>query len=379
MAKSGSKLKVLVADDDPIQRSLIAARLLALDGVATEAEDGTAAWRLLHQQHFDLAIVDLEMPGLDGFGLIQCMRGHPRTRHLPVVVVTSRTDGAAIRDALAAGASSFLTKPVVWSTFEHHIGFLLRLAATAEEARHAAQLSRASDRAHAAIVQRVCSETTSAAAAILADIEELQSGRARRNPDAFLERLRNIAISAQAMDASAAAARAALGELSGGLALTSKRASLAGVLASVVEANRPMAEEVGITVDVSLPEFEVRIACDADAICLALNHLLRNAIAHSPPGVPVEVKARMFPDGLLAIEVHDQGAGMDPELVRHCLAPALSGCDDVVAAGSVGFGLLIAKAVAEAHNGVLELHSMSGRGTTALLVMPPDRVVSEAA
>lgn len=379
MAKFGSKLKVLVADDDPIQRSLIAARLVALDGVAVEAEDGTAAWRLLHDQHFDLAIVDLEMPGLDGFGLIQCMRGHPRTRHLPVVVITSRTDGAAIRDALATGASSFLTKPVVWSTFEHHIGFLLRLAATAEAAREAAQLSRASDRAHAAIVQRVCSETTSAAAKILAEIEELRSGRALSDSDAFLERLRNIATLAQAMDASAESARSALGELSGGLALTGRRALLGEVVARVVERSRRMADAVGIAIAVSLPKVEVTMACDADAIGLALSHLLRNAIAHSPPCSSVEIHANVFPDGLLAIEVHDQGTGMHPELVRHCLAPALSGSENIVAAGSVGFGLLVAKAVAEAHSGALELHSMSGRGTTALLVMPPDRVVSEAA
>ncbi len=84
-------LRVLVADDDPILRSLMRARLVRFNGHAVDAEDGLAAWTLLCSQTFDIAIVDLGMPNLDGISLIQCMRGYPRTRHLPSSSLPRRT------------------------------------------------------------------------------------------------------------------------------------------------------------------------------------------------------------------------------------------------------------------------------------------------
>ena len=136
-------IEVLVADDDPIQRSLVRARLSRLNAKAIEAEDGKIAWSLLTSRSFDLAIVDLSMPHLDGIALMQCIRGHPRTKHMPVIVITSRGDRESIDAAFAAGASSFLVKPVVWSTFEPHVDFLLRLVSAARDARVAGQKSDA--------------------------------------------------------------------------------------------------------------------------------------------------------------------------------------------------------------------------------------------
>ena len=90
--------RVLVVDDDPINRNLIAAQLTKLSCEAVEAEDGRQAWGRLTEEIFDLAIVDLNMPNMNGFELIQCVRGFPRTRHLPVVVVTSHGDSEFDRE-----------------------------------------------------------------------------------------------------------------------------------------------------------------------------------------------------------------------------------------------------------------------------------------
>jgi CheY-like chemotaxis protein len=119
-------IRVLVADDEPITRFLTARKLARL-GHVLEAEDGLTAWDLLLSESCQLAVIDLEMPKLDGFGLIQCVRGHPKTRHLPIVVLTSRDDKDAIERALIAGATSYLIKPLNWKLFGHHIGHLLEL------------------------------------------------------------------------------------------------------------------------------------------------------------------------------------------------------------------------------------------------------------
>lgn len=130
--------RVLIADDDPIFRSLACSRLHRIAGDIVEAEDGTQAWAHIRDRDFQLVIVDLDMPGFDGFGLIQVLRGHPRTRHIPIVVCTSHSTLDAMRKAVSAGASSYLTKPVNWSMFEPHVEQLLHATMATVAAEHAA-------------------------------------------------------------------------------------------------------------------------------------------------------------------------------------------------------------------------------------------------
>lgn len=125
---------VLLADDDPIFRSLVSSRLARLSCRVVEAQDGAEAWAKSRGHQFDLAIVDFEMPGLNGISLVQCLRGHPRTRHLPVVMCTSRSDGNAMREAIDAGITSFLTKPLNWSMFDSHVEHLLHIRASSNAA-----------------------------------------------------------------------------------------------------------------------------------------------------------------------------------------------------------------------------------------------------
>lgn len=130
--------RVLIADDDPIFRSLVRSRLQRIAGDIVEAEDGTSAWGHIRAVDFQLVVVDLDMPGFDGFGLIQVLRGHPRTRHIPIVVCTSHSTLDAMRKAVSAGASSYLTKPVNWSMFEPHVEQLLHATMAAVAAERAA-------------------------------------------------------------------------------------------------------------------------------------------------------------------------------------------------------------------------------------------------
>ena len=124
---------VLCVDDDPIMRSLIHAKIENLVGKFDEAVDGLEAWGLMQANVYDLAFIDLEMPNLDGFNLIRCVRGNEKSRHMPIVVVSSREDTDAIRTALQAGASSYLVKPINWSLFQPMVAQLLRLAGMARQ------------------------------------------------------------------------------------------------------------------------------------------------------------------------------------------------------------------------------------------------------
>lgn len=374
-AHARDPLRILVADDDPILRNLMRARLVRFNGRAVDAEDGLAAWTLLCSQNFDIAIVDLGMPNLDGISLIQCMRGHPRTRHLPIIVVTSQDDRASIDRAFAVGASAFLIKPVVWSTFEHHIGFLLRLVETTRDARAAGQQATAAGRAKETILGNLCGETNAKASTIRKEIELIKSlfGSDGAAPG-IAKRLDRIVGDCIAMQSLADDAATALQALSDNVSVDDRKTRLADVVAGVCEAVQTHAAEAGVQLTVNLPRGNTMLSCDSDSIELALTHLVRNAIAHSHRGGNVSIVARIYQDGLLGLEVEDHGTGMHPEFLARRLAPLHAAYDGNQGDGQIGLGLLLARAIVEAHNGSLELRSNLGQGTIATLVVPADRI-----
>lgn len=367
-------LRVLVADDDPILRSLMRARLVRFNGQAVDAEDGLAAWTLLCSQTFDIAIVDLGMPNLDGISLIQCMRGYPRTRHLPIIVVTSQDDRTSIDRAFAVGASAFLIKPVVWSTFEHHVGFLLRLVETARDARAAKQQAAAAGRAKETVLGRICGETNAAASSIRKEVEFIKSmlGSDSTAPG-VMKRLDRVVSNCAAIQSLTNDAESTLQTLSEKVIVDGSRTKLTDVVARVLGALQSHATEAGVQLTVTLPRGQTTLSCDLDSIVLALTHLVQNAIAHSPRGATVAIAAKLHQDGLLGLEVEDHGTGMHPDLLTRRLAPSRATYDGNQRDVQIGLGLLLARAIVEAHDGTLELRSDLGKGTIATLVIPADR------
>ncbi len=102
--------RILVVDDSRLGREA-ASRVLSGAGYQIiVAEDGFEAWELLGERRFDAVVTDLEMPRMDGFDLVARIRREPTLRHLPVVVLSSRTGRATRERATAAGADAVLPK-----------------------------------------------------------------------------------------------------------------------------------------------------------------------------------------------------------------------------------------------------------------------------
>jgi CheY-like chemotaxis protein len=127
------QIEILIADDDPVFRTLVSSRLVRCGGRLSLAEDGGAAWALVRDRCFDLAIIDFDMPDFDGINLARCLRTHPGTRHIAIIMCTARNDTASMEQAIAAGVSSFLIKPVNWSLFENHIRHLLEASRASKQ------------------------------------------------------------------------------------------------------------------------------------------------------------------------------------------------------------------------------------------------------
>ncbi|HEY8120295.1 MAG TPA: response regulator [Myxococcota bacterium] len=105
--------RILIVEDSPTMRQLLAFALKRLRGVeVVEAQDGMDGLRKVTADEFDLALIDINMPVMDGLKLIHLIRQEPDLAAMPIVVIT--TEGAQEdRDrALALGANEYLTKPI---------------------------------------------------------------------------------------------------------------------------------------------------------------------------------------------------------------------------------------------------------------------------
>ena len=127
VASNSQKPRALVVDDSTTCRLVVSNRLEACDVDVDHASEGVTALEKIFSTSYDLVVLDLEMPGLSGIQLLQRIRADSRVRHMPVVVLTSDETRDGVDQALAAGATSYFTKPLNWSTFAPHITNLIQL------------------------------------------------------------------------------------------------------------------------------------------------------------------------------------------------------------------------------------------------------------
>lgn len=104
--------RVLVVDDSATMRKMVIAALKDLKGVSfDEARNGLEAIEQLAVAPFDLMILDLNMPDMHGLEVLRFVLSHPSYNRTPVVILTTKGDDQSRGDAIAAGASCYLTKP----------------------------------------------------------------------------------------------------------------------------------------------------------------------------------------------------------------------------------------------------------------------------
>jgi signal transduction histidine kinase/DNA-binding NarL/FixJ family response regulator len=106
----GERPRILVVDDNADLRGYVA-RLFADRYDVALAADGATALALAQDDPPDLIVADVMMPVMDGFTLLRCLRDHPRTRDVPVLLLSARAEDGAVAAAIGAGADGYLTKP----------------------------------------------------------------------------------------------------------------------------------------------------------------------------------------------------------------------------------------------------------------------------
>ena len=358
--------RVLVADDDPIMREFAVAQLGHPGGTILTAADGEEAWALLEREpDIDLVLSDLEMPNLNGFGLVERIRSDARHAHLPVVVITSRDDIFAIDRAYEVGATSFATKPVNWRLLAYQLRYVLRGSRMEADLRTARDEARRALDLRATLLTLLQHETRTPLNSIIGYSEIL---RVAAMGGSLTDCVDQIVASAKGLN-EVLRRVFYFARLSGEpVVIDPETVRASHVADEVVRVWQAAARRAGVGVRLSPDLDDAFVSGDVSHLAAALGELIGNAMSHGG-GSDVEVAVRRFGEDV-AIEVRDRGAGIEPAHLRHCLEPFGQGADPLTRAREgLGLGLPTARRIAELHGGRLEMES-SGEGTTARLVLP---------
>jgi len=105
--------KVLVVDDDPLCNRLVVSALSDAQLEPRSTEDPVVAWQLVNTEHFDLILLDVEMPNINGFDLCKRLRSVPGYEHTPVIFVTIHTDFETRARSSLSGGDDLIAKPIL--------------------------------------------------------------------------------------------------------------------------------------------------------------------------------------------------------------------------------------------------------------------------
>jgi signal transduction histidine kinase len=384
--------RVLIVDDERRNAELLKVMLLPEGYVLLTATSGEDALALLADQQPDLILLDVMMPGMDGYQVATRIKQNPATNNIPVIMLTALDDRNARMLGLNAGAEDFLTKPVDRAELCVRVRNLLRLKAYGDKLRvaHAAlatALTEASEarlmaehanNAKTQFLRAMSHELRTPLNAISGYTEILEMGiRGTVNPaqvkdlgrikraSAYLLRLINDVLT--------------IARLEGARPLHLVSIAVNPVLSEVESLCILQAKANGLELEVAECGREIFACADAERFQQILLNLVTNAVKFTPKGGGINVTCD-DDSGVVRVRVQDTGVGvrmLDLERVfepfvqidRHLTTETQQG---------VGLGLSISRELARAMSGDLTLDSVEGVGSTFTLTLPIASDISAA-
>jgi CheY-like chemotaxis protein len=329
---------ILIVDDTPANLGVLVETLGAAGYRLMVAEDGEEALAQTAQCTPDLILLDVMMPGIDGFETCRRLKARPPTRDVPVLFMTALNETADKVKAFGAGGVDYITKPI------EHEEALARVRTHLQLRRLQRQL--AEELAMKEKFMRIAGHDLRSPLCLI----QMAAGLARRSAPAPApsRQLENIADAAALMRRVIDTFLDVRGPRSAGPA---GKVDLNLVVAAVLRLHETPAERKRITFTAETAADLPMANGDASLAYQALTNLVSNALKFSPLGAHVRVRTCAVDDGV-RVEVHDRGPGV-PESER-----ALLFCENMPLSPrptdgeeSHGFGLAIVRQLVEAQHG----------------------------
>ena len=401
---NSDKPKILVVNDDPA--SLLALTSL-LDGRADEgnytvlsARSGQEALRQVLLHDFAVILLDVNMPGMDGFETAEAIHQRPRSADIPIIFVTAfLADEIDRLKAYQRGAADFLFTPVIPQILHAKVSVFVTLAMKNEElkrqaeklSQHASELTATNRRLVREMEERRAAERKSHAK----DEFLAMLGHELRNPLSAITSASSLIGLAGAAPDTVARARAIIQRqsqhlsrivddlldlsraMSGKILLARQATDLSRLVASCLETFRATGRTDGYRIAVDLAPGWV----DGDPTRLEqiVSNLLDNALKYTPNGGAIDI-ALARAGGDVVLSVRDSGVGIPPELLPQVFDVFVQGAISIDRSqGGLGIGLSLVRRLVELHGGSVAADSPgAGRGSSFTIRLPGAELAQSA-
>jgi len=355
--------RLLVVDDQSTNLKIIGDILGDFGFEIALASSGDEALVRLQHSQVDLILLDVLMPGKDGFEVCRIIRNHPKWSDVPVIFLSAADDKDLIVQALEVGGVDYITKPFNKAELVSRVRTQVALKLARDRLR---QLAEDKDELLGILAHDLKNHLggMKMSAEILYD-------RARKHSDARLEQMAgNICTSTHQMLAfvqeflaNSAADRDHI--------LQSEPIWLHQVTSTAVQDYLEAARRKNITLEHS-GVAEVPVSGDRKALDQVLDNLLSNAIKFSMPGTTIRVTVRSTKFGGASCVVQDEGLGFSEEDKIHMFRRyrRLS-ARPTAGEPSTGLGLSIVKKLMDDMGGSIHCESRQGHGATFIINLPP--------
>jgi two-component system sensor histidine kinase/response regulator len=359
--------KILVIDDMSEIMELIV-EMLQIQGYKTfSADNGRAGVELARANLPDLVICDINMPDMDGYGVLRALREDLSTAAIPFIFLTGMDDRAKMRKGMESGADDYLVKPVnqkellaaVEARFEKHTLVKRQSEKKLEDLRGNIALSLPHELLTPLTGILGCSSLLVEEGERMSPPEVKQTARDIYASGKRLHRLiENFLIYSQIELTAADPQKTAF--------LRKKEVLVINETVSAVAQQKARAHEREIELD--LANVTAHLPINTDNFKKVLEEVLDNAFKFSPPGSVVRVESRTQ-EMRFTVSIIDHGRGMSPEQIKSIGAHMQFERRFHEQQGS-GLGLVIAKRMTELHGGEFEIESVHGQDTTVRVTFP---------
>lgn len=367
--------KILVADDDRLNIRILAGILNREGYVVGSAPSGERALELYPELKPNLVLLDVMMPGIDGFETCRQLKKAYGDKCAPIIFITAKNDSEDVVAGLAAGGVDYLPKPFnakeVLARIRTHLHNQLLVA---EQQMLVEQLSRA-NAAKNKFLGMAAHDLRNPLASIRGLTEFLRDGVVGALTTEQAELINTIHDASQSMlDMVNDLLDVATIE-SGELKLVVSPHDLTELVAKSVTLTNMEAAKKGTRIQLEASGERFVLVIDPAKMKQVIDNLLSNAVKYSPPGSTVTVGVERDPTGAACrLSVRDEGPGI-PADERDKLFKDFGRLSVQPTGGekSTGLGLAICRKIVEAHGGTIEANNLPTRGCEFRVTLPEKR------
>jgi signal transduction histidine kinase len=368
--------KLLLVDDRPENLLALEGLLRRSDAEILKAESGKRALELLLEHEVALALIDVQMPELDGFALAELMRNVERTREIPIIFVTAGLhDRDRVFKGYESGAVDFLVKPLDARILASKVSVFLQLYRQKQLLIAAnAQLVEA-DRRKNEFLAVLSHELRNPLAPIKNSLYILdraapggeQARRALRVIDRQATQLSNLVN--DLLDVTRITRNK--------IRLQKERLDVNQLVRRAVEDSRSFFVRSEVRLSYDLAATPVLVHADATRVAQIVGNLLQNAAKFTSHGGRTHVSV-VAEAGQSVIRVVDNGVGMAPDTVARLCQPFMQADQSLDRSkGGLGLGLALVKGLVELHGGSIEAQSDGlGKGSAFVVRLPLDETLA---